>query len=296
MARLLRLLLVLLCFVSLTAQSFAAINDPKLNEYRSFLSKNHRPWINGRRLSEYYDLLGTGFMFHLSRLKANHLWIDMGCGSGQAIKDYYGFYSPLVKRKRQIPTWPLASLGIWVNYLASKIVSSHKKARVLAFDKELNLSYWEELNKTLMPWQKELYEKVSFVPGYFLEDFDLELNVLSKIGKADIISDVFGVMSYTFRPDLVLQKYLNSLNSNGKIYILAFDTTLGNHHMVIKSDGKKVSLKNWIRSINGLKARNVNFWSAIQIDKPKTQIEIPKLKLVYFNTKYMPPIRTFQEI
>ena len=267
-----------------------------INECKSLLNGKHRPWINGRRLSEYYDLLGPGFMFHLSRLNEEHLWIDMGCGSGTAIKDYYGFYSPMITRKRQMPVWPWASLGIWTNYFASKLVSPKKKARTMAFDRELDISHWEELYETLEPWQQDLYHKVTFVPGFLLEDYDIEDEILLQTGKADIITDVFGVMSYTYQPDLILRKYIDSLSDHGKAYILAFDTTIGNNHIVIKQDGRKVNLKRWMKEIPGLKVKNLNFWNSISISKPNSSIVIPKLKLIYYNKRKLPPRRTFIEV
>ena len=46
-------------------------------------------YITGRGLSDYAELLPTGFCDALGRLGSSDRWLDIGAGAGQAILDYY---------------------------------------------------------------------------------------------------------------------------------------------------------------------------------------------------------------
>src|SRR5512141_2535200 len=48
-----------------------------------------RGYITDRGLSDYAELLPTGFCDELGRLGNSDRWLDIGAGAGQAILDYY---------------------------------------------------------------------------------------------------------------------------------------------------------------------------------------------------------------
>ena len=48
-----------------------------------------RGYITNRGLSDYAELLPTGFCDALGRLGSSDRWLDIGAGAGQAILDYY---------------------------------------------------------------------------------------------------------------------------------------------------------------------------------------------------------------
>src|SRR5262247_1894367 len=57
--------------------------------YRSRGANVPRGYVTGRGLSDYAELLPTGFCDALGRLGSWDRWLDIGAGSGQAILDYY---------------------------------------------------------------------------------------------------------------------------------------------------------------------------------------------------------------
>src|SRR6185312_1086003 len=70
---------------------------PKLDEefgkqekiYRSQGADVPSGYVIGRGLSEYAELLPSGFCDALAKLGSSDRWLDIGAGSGQAILDYY---------------------------------------------------------------------------------------------------------------------------------------------------------------------------------------------------------------
>ena len=57
--------------------------------YRSRGADVPRGYVTGRGLSDYAELLPTGFCDALGRLGSSDRWLDIGAGDGQAILDYY---------------------------------------------------------------------------------------------------------------------------------------------------------------------------------------------------------------
>src|SRR5262245_8593570 len=57
--------------------------------YRSPGADVPRGYVTGRGLSDYAELLPTGFCDALGRLGSSDRWLDIGAGAGQAILDYY---------------------------------------------------------------------------------------------------------------------------------------------------------------------------------------------------------------
>ena len=71
--------------------------QPRLDEeiakqekiYRSRGADVPSGYVTGRGLSDYAELLPTGFCDALGRLGSSDRWLDIGAGAGQAILDYY---------------------------------------------------------------------------------------------------------------------------------------------------------------------------------------------------------------
>src|SRR5687768_8997975 len=57
--------------------------------YRSRGAEVPSGYVTNRGLSNYAELLPTGFCDALGRLGSSDRWLDIGAGSGQAILDYY---------------------------------------------------------------------------------------------------------------------------------------------------------------------------------------------------------------
>src|SRR5688572_18205975 len=73
------------------------IPPPRLDEefaeqekiYRSRGADVPSGYVTGRGLSDYAELLPSGFCDTLSKLGSSDRWLDIGAGAGQAILDYY---------------------------------------------------------------------------------------------------------------------------------------------------------------------------------------------------------------
>ncbi len=63
--------------------------DKQEKIYRSRGADVPRGYVTGRGLSDYAELLPTGFCDALGRLGSSDRWLDIGAGAGQSILDYY---------------------------------------------------------------------------------------------------------------------------------------------------------------------------------------------------------------
>jgi len=168
---------------------------------------------------------------------------------------------------------------------------------------------------------------VEFKTGRYFEDIpDAE------ISRADIITDLYGVMSYSPRVDEVLRKYHKILKTDGKAYIFIGDyvqvppligmfseARLGESgwfapfatSQVKLKNGKTVTLLDWVMSLKGFKAQldfrkvEQRTWSSstpgsilrstIVLEKNSDEAEIPSLRLMESN-QGKPPVRVFEEV
>src|ERR1041384_7214687 len=68
-----------------------------------------RGYVTGRGLSDYAELLPSGFCDALGRLGSSDRWLDIGAGAGQAILDYYAPKDNAAARKKCAGTGDRAS-------------------------------------------------------------------------------------------------------------------------------------------------------------------------------------------
>ncbi|WP_413612441.1 hypothetical protein [Bdellovibrio sp. HCB-110] len=104
--------------------------------------------------------------------------------------------------------------------------------------------------------------------------------------KADLVTDVFGVISYTHDLHTSLQKVFDLMNVKGELYIF---TT--NYHTSIKVGEKKsLSLMDFLATIEGIHVEGR--YGTIKITKEIENVIVPSFELV----KYVddaPPSRTY---
>ncbi|KHD89905.1 MAG: hypothetical protein OM95_01630 [Bdellovibrio sp. ArHS] len=138
--------------------------------------------------------------------------------------------------------------------------------------------------------------------GRFLENIaDRE------IPKSDLITDVFGPLAYSGRPDIVLQKYLNNLKPDGEIYLFfgARHEIYGQYNTVLSANGRMMTLTDWIGNIPGLKAELrreqkeddgtlYEQWT-MRIVKERSDVKIPEVEMIHFK-EGAPPQMTFKEL
>lgn len=104
--------------------------------------------------------------------------------------------------------------------------------------------------------------------------------------KADLVTDVFGVISYTRDLQTSLQKVFDLMNVKGEFYIF----TTNYHTSVRVSEKKSLSLMDFIATIEGLRVEGR--FGTIKITKEIENVIVPRLELL----KYVddaPPTRAF---
>ncbi|XGC82300.1 hypothetical protein ACES2L_07365 [Bdellovibrio bacteriovorus] len=104
--------------------------------------------------------------------------------------------------------------------------------------------------------------------------------------KADVITDVMGVFSYTTDLSTTLQKNFDLLKVNGELYIST--SAYGSQFRV---NGETLSLEAFLTLIPGLKVEGK--WGNIKITKEQENIKIPVLELERYKDE-SPPIRLFK--
>jgi SAM-dependent methyltransferase len=124
-------------------------------------------------------------------------------------------------------------------------------------------------------------------------------NPLVEIGRANLITDVFGAFSYSPRIDLVLQRYLELLEPGGVAYVV---TPLQQNSINIKdAAGNAVRLEEYVSRIRGAeiqvhriaKPNENNPRAFLTIRRNSEAPAVPELQLRYMET-YTPPRRFFR--
>lgn len=146
-------------------------------------------------------------------------------------------------------------------------------------------------------------DRMAVLKGRFIENIPTK-----ELPKSDLITDVFGPMAYSSRPDMVLSKYLESLKPGGKI-ILSLGAgygVFGNHNKVSLSDGRLATFTEWIRGLEGLNTDfrmikrptefNEGEIQSIEITLKDGKVpEIPQLELLHIKDG-MPPEMIFKQV
>ncbi|MDD5303046.1 MAG: hypothetical protein PHS14_08035 [Elusimicrobia bacterium] len=129
----------------------------------------------------------------------------------------------------------------------------------------------------------------------------------SEITKSDIITDLFGPLSYSGQPHLVLQKYLDRLKDGGKafIHLGAGDQAFGTTNQVVMADGRVVPFVDWLKTVPGLDfeyevrhivtpMREFDTGTAILTRRAGPDVRFPPLELIQYK-EGMPPRMMFRE-
>ena len=147
-------------------------------------------YVTGRGLSDYAELLPSGFCDALGRLGSSDRWLDIGAGAAQAILDYYA------------PEGDAPS--------GEKCARSGDKARAVAMSiEDRRTDKWREQAASLGD------DRIRYLSGKRLRDYSPE-----ELGKFQIITDVFGGFSYTEDLSQFVDKVLSLLEVGGGFYTL----------------------------------------------------------------------------
>ena len=234
-------------------------------------------YITNRGLSDYAELLPTGFCDALGRLRSSHRWLDIGAGAAQAILDYYA------------PEGDAAP--------AEKCARSGGKARAVAISiEDRRTDKWRQQAASLGD------DRIRYLSGKSLRHYSVE-----ELGKFQIITDVFGGFTYTADLSRFVEKVLSLLEVGGGFYTLVPGVhleggdKLGTWYLTELEDaaGRPEKVCSWLKKTTCVKVicESKSDWKRptelIKIEKVCSDFSVPRMKLLEFVAGY-PPDRRFQ--
>jgi len=248
--------------------------------YRSQGADVPSGYVIGRGLSDYAELLPSGFCDALAKLGSSDRWLDIGAGSGQAILHYYA---------PELAGAP-----------ARKCSGSAKKARALAMSiEDRRTDKWREQAASLGD------DRIRYLSGKRLRQYSLE-----ELGKFQLITDVFGGFSYTEDLSQFVDKVLSLLDVGGAFYSLLPGVHLENGKNKLgilylteleDAAGRPTKVCSWLKktACAQVTCESKSDWKRptelINIRKVCSDVSVPRLKLWEFEAGY-PPGRRFQLI
>ena len=234
-------------------------------------------YVTNRGLSDYAEVLPTGFCDALGRLGSSDRWLDIGAGEAQAILDYYA------PPDNAAPAEKCAQPG----GLASAVAMSIEDRRTDA---------WHQLAASLG-------ERIRYLAGKSLRHYSLE-----ELGKFQIITDVFGGFSYTEDLSQLLEKVLSLLEVGGGFYTImqyvhleaAKDSPTTDYQTeLVDAAGRDVKVCSWLKKTTCAKVgcESKSDWHTptelINIKKVCSDVSVPRMKLLQYEAGN-PPGRRFQ--
>jgi SAM-dependent methyltransferase len=234
-------------------------------------------YITNRGLSDYAELLPTGFCDALGRLGSSDRWLDIGAGAAQAILDYYA------------PEGDPPS--------GEKCARSVSKARAVAMSiEDRRTDKWREQAANLGD------DRLRYLTGKSLRHYSVE-----ELGKFQIITDVFGGFTYTADLSRFVEKVLSLLEVGGVFYTLVPGVHLeGGDKLGVfylteleNAAGRPEKVCSWLKQTAGVQVtcESKSDWKRptelINIRKVCREVSVPRLKLWEFEAGY-PPGRRFQ--
>ena len=252
--------------------------DKQEKIYRSRGADVPRGYVTGRGLSDYAELLPSGFCDALGRLGSSDRWLDIGAGAAQAILDYYA------------PQGDAPS--------GEKCARPGDKARAVAMSiEDRRTDKWREQAASLGD------DRIRYLSGKRLRDYAPE-----EIGKFQIITDVFGGFSYTEDLSRFVDRVLSLLEVGGSFYTLVPGVHLENAkdklgilYLTELEDaaGRPEKVCSWLKKTTCVQVtcESKSDWKRptelINIRKVCSDVSVPRLKLWEFEAGY-PPARRFQ--
>jgi hypothetical protein len=234
-----------------------------------------------RGIYSYFRIWGPGFLDSLNRLNREQVWVDMGAGQARAQLEYllHSFDvadALLIKSDYGHLTWPEVSKR------ASAIAIAYKKPKISADKHPRLVQLYENVSKSPVA-------RFEYKEGRLFEDIPLE-----ELPKTKLITDYYGVMSYSQRPDLVLRRYFELLQTGGEIYLFGLQRTK------VQQGEKEISFYEFIKSIEGVELKelerdeNMNVVSVkLGLNNNAVKPSVPELELSFFEDA-MPPLRTYK--
>jgi SAM-dependent methyltransferase len=246
--------------------------------YRSRGADVPSGYVTSRALSDYAELLPSGFCDALGSLGSSDRWLDIGAGEGQAILDYYA------------PGDDAAP--------AEKCAESGGKARAVAMSiEDRRTDAWHQQAARLGD------DRIRYLSGKRLRRYSRE-----ELGKFQIITDVYGGFSYTEDLSQFLEQVLSLLDIGGVFYTMVQSVHLedGKDKLntsylteLVDAAGRDVKVCSWLKKTTCVKVdcESKSDWDAptelINIRKVCSDVSVPRMKLLKYEAGN-PPGRRFQ--
>ncbi len=246
--------------------------------YRSKGAAVPRGYVTDRGLSDYLELLPSGFCDSLGSLENSDRWLDIGAGSGQAILDYY------IPEEKAPP--------------AKRCSGSGGKVRAVAISiEDRRTDKWRQQAASLGD------DRIRYLYGKRLRQYSGE-----ELGKFQIITDVYGGFSYTEDLSVFMEKVLSLLDTGGVFYTLVQDVhleaskdnpTTRYKTELVDAGGRGVKVCSWLKNTSCVKVvcESKSDWDSpselINIRKVCSDVSVPSMKLLQYQSGN-PPRRRFQ--
>ncbi len=223
-----------LALVSFGASGSAAVTcQLALKGARQEIQKNK--FITNRSLENYSSRLFPSFRQRMSELKPNDLWIDLGGGEGRAAEEYL-----------QSKINPLEAAQVYlITYVGRRSSILKRKIEIPSFQGKLKV-----------------------LEGRFFEEIPDQ-----EIPQADMITDFYGVLSYTGDLSLTLRKIFRHLKLHGELYIHSSNMVTS-----IETSNGVMSLTSFLKSLSGLQVEGQD--GILKITKEQEEIKVPPLSLL----------------
>ena len=246
--------------------------------YRSRGAEVPSGYVTNRGLSDYAQLLTSGFCDALGSLGSSDRWLDVGTGDGQAILDYYAAVDEAVP--------------------AEKCAQLAGRARAVAMSiEDRRTDRWRDQAASFGD------DRIRYLSGKRLGQYSRE-----ELGKFQIITDVYGGFSYTENLSRFLETVLSLLEPGGAFYTLVQGVHLedgkdkpGSWYQteLVDAAGRDVKVCSWLKKTTCVKVgcESKSDWDSptemINIRKVCSDVSVPRMKLLKYEAGN-PPGRRFQ--
>jgi hypothetical protein len=217
---------------------------------------------DARALGHYRMDFCCGFQAALDALQPGDVILDVGSGKGVALAMVIRDYKP----KPRLFGWRSPAPGKPIGIGVSIVMNPDRMVNEVLASNPDNLK---------------------FITKKFVEDIPA-----SELGRPKIIADFFGALSYTNDVERVLQKYVDVLRSDGKIFIRAGSPG----KTTFLKNGVELNMVEFLKTVPGLAVEEGMTGSSFAIRKTSAQVTLPKLKLKSFETVNPPPPRRVFEV
>jgi len=188
---------------------------------------------------------------------APQTWIDLGAGNARALRQFL---------------------------IEGEGTGAHGKWKGVAVGVELpkDADYSADLSKIT---EKGGADSFRYLKGFFSQI------PVQELPRADLITDFFGVLSYTESLSADLQRALSLLKPGGRLIMTMIDPSFE-----LRVKGKDVGFAEFVAQISGVKLQpstNANGAVSYTILRTAEPLRVPKLKMTKFRAT-QPPVREFE--